>query len=131
MCSISDQQSGTPASRFAAMLESFGELGARISGMLADPESASVIAGIPSDAVAGVVTSLAGSASAATASMTVLTGQLHATGGRGTGVLIAGKYASTNRFLEVEAGMSKKAASATIARARDLRGDFAVVGRRG
>ena len=83
MCSITDQPSATTASRFAAMVEDFGELGARISGMLADPESASELAGVPGDAVAGFVTSLAGSASAATASMTVLTGQLHATGGGG------------------------------------------------
>jgi hypothetical protein len=51
-----------------------------------------------------------------------VTGLVDATAGRGTGCLIAGRYASTRRFLEVEAGMSQHPASATIARARDLRG---------
>ena len=77
MCSITDQPSATTASRFAAMVEDFGELGARISGMLADPSTASELAGVPSDAVAGFVTSLAGSVSAGTAALTVVTGQLH------------------------------------------------------
>jgi hypothetical protein len=85
MCSITDQQSGTPESRFAGMLASFNELGAQLTSMLADPDSASVIAGVPSDAVAGFVTSLAGPVSAGTAALTMLTGKLHATGGRGTG----------------------------------------------
>ena len=70
MCSIADQQSGTTASRFAAMVESFDELGGQIAGMLADPSTASEIAGIPGDALAGFVTSLASATSAGTASMT-------------------------------------------------------------
>jgi hypothetical protein len=59
--------------------------------------------------------------------MTVVTGHVEAGGGRGSGCLIAGRYASTSRFLQVETGMSKKTASATIARARDLRGDYAAL----
>jgi hypothetical protein len=59
------------------MHESFIGLGARI-------------AAIPGDALAGFVPALAATASAATAAMTAVTGHVHATGGRGTGVLIAG-----------------------------------------
>jgi hypothetical protein len=73
------------------------------------------------------VSTLSDSVNAGTAAMTVLTGQVDAGTGPGTGMLVGGKYASTRRFLEVECGMSKQSASATVARARDLRGDYAVV----
>ena len=95
--------------------------------MLADPELAAEIAALPGDALAGFVTSLASTVSAGTAAMTTMVGYVDATSGPGTGALVAGTYASTSRFLQVETGMSKKTASATIARARDLRGDYQVL----
>jgi len=128
MCSIVAQPTGSTGSRFAALVEYFGELGAQVTAVLADPALAAEVAAIPGDALAGFATSLASSVSAGTAALTAVAGQVDAAGGRATGTLIAGKYASTSRFLQAEAGMSKQSASATIARARDLRGDFAVVG---
>jgi hypothetical protein len=127
MCSIVEAPTGSAGSRLAALVGHLGELGAEVTAMLADPETAAEIAALPGDALAGFVTSLAATVNAGTAALTVVTGHVDAGGGRGSGCLIAGTYASTSRFLQVETGMSKQTASATIARARDLRGDYAVL----
>jgi hypothetical protein len=127
MCSIVEAPTRSTGSRLAALVGHFGELGAEVAAMLADPEMAAEIAGLPGDALAGFVTSLASTVDAGTAAMTVVTGHVDAGSGRGSGFLIAGKYASMSRFLQVEAGMSTQTASAMIARARDLRGDYAVL----
>jgi hypothetical protein len=130
MCSIEAPpagSTGSTGSRLAGLVERFGELGAEVAAMLADPALAAEIAALPADSLAGFVTSLASTVSAGTASLTVVTGAVDAAAGRSAGALLAGTYASTSRFLQVEAGMSRRTASATIARARDLRGDYAVV----
>ena len=128
MCSIVEAPAQSTGPRLAALVEHLGEGGAEVTALLADPATAAEIAALPGDALAGFVTSLASTVDAGTAAMTVVTGHVDAEGGRGSGCLIAGRYASTSRFLQVEAGMSKQTASATIARARDLRGDYAAVG---
>jgi hypothetical protein len=127
MCSIVEAPTGSAGSRLAALVGHLGELGAEVTALLADPETAAEIAALPGDALAGFVTSLASTVNAGTAALTVVTGHVDAGGGRGSGCLIAGRYASTSRFLQVETGMSKQTASATIARARDLRGDYSVL----
>ena len=127
MCSIVAQPTRSAGSRLAVLVEHFGELATSVGAMLADPELAAEVSAIPADALAGLVTSLASTVSVGTAALTVVTGQVDATSGRATGALIAGRYASTSRFLQVEAGMSKHSASAAIARARDLRGDYSPV----
>jgi hypothetical protein len=127
MCSIVEAPAGSVGSRLAALVEHMNELGAEVTSILADPGTAAEIAGLPGDALAGFVTSLASTVDAGTAAMPVVTGHVDAAGGRGSGCLIAGRYASMSRFLQVEAGMSKQSASAMIARARDLRGDYAVL----
>jgi hypothetical protein len=127
MCSIVEAPTRSAGSRLAALVGHMGELGAEVAALLADPETAAEIAALPGDALAGFVTSLASMVDAGTAALTVVTGHVDAGGGRGSGCLIAGRYASTSRFLQVETGMSKQTASATIARARDLRGDYSVL----
>jgi hypothetical protein len=127
MCSIVEAPTGSAGSRLAALVGHLGELGAEVTALLADPETAAEIAALPGDALSGFVTSLASTVNAGTAALTVVTGHVDAGGGRGSGCLIAGRYASMSRFLQVETGMSKQTASATIARARDLRGDYSVL----
>jgi len=127
MCSIVEAPTRSAGSRLAALVGHLGEVAAGVTALLADPELAAEIAALPGDALAGFVTSLASMVNAGTAAMTVVTGHVDAGGGRGSGCLIAGRYASTSRFLQVETGMSKQTASATIARARDLRGGFSVL----
>jgi hypothetical protein len=127
MCSIVAQASGSTASRLVALVERFGELGAEIAVMLRDPSTASDVAGLPVDSLSSLVASLLSSGDSASAVATVLTGHLDSRTGRATGELVGGRYASTHRFLEVEGGLSKQRATAMVARARDLRLDFAVL----
>jgi hypothetical protein len=83
MCSIVEAPTRSTGSRLAALVGHFGELGAEVAAMLADPEMAAEIAGLPGDALAGFVTSLASTVDAGTAAMTVVTGHVDAGGGRG------------------------------------------------
>ena len=125
MCSITQQTRGSGAARVAALVAHSLEVNAEIAELLADPAVAAELAALSAtagDGPADHVTTLLASADRACASATVLTGYVDAAGGRSTGTLIAGTYASTTRFLEVEGGPSQKSASAMVARARD-RGD--------
>ena len=125
MYSILAQAGESTGPRLVALVERFGELGAEIAAMMRDP--ASDVAGIPVDSLADLVASLLSSGDSASAVATVLAGQLDSRTGRATGVRVSGRYASTHRFLEVEGGLSKQKATAMVARARDLRDDFAVL----
>jgi hypothetical protein len=127
MCSIVAQTSGSTGSRLVALVERFGELGAEIAAMLRDPAAASDTAGLPVDSLASLVASLLSTGDSASAVATVLAGHLDSRTGRATGVLVAGRYASTHRFLEVEGGLSKQRAIAMVARARDLREDYSLL----
>ena len=127
MCSIVAQQNGTTGSQLAALVAHFAELGAEICEKLRDPSAAADIAAIPADALAGFVGTLASAVDSGTAAMTVVTGHVDAATGPGAGQLVAGRHASVRRFLEVECGLSRRSATALVARARDLRGDYAAV----
>jgi hypothetical protein len=127
MCSIGQQSHGSNAARLAALSAHSLEVSAEIAAMLADPDVLAELAAIPGDALPEHVVTLLASADRATASATVLTGTVEATSGRSAGKLIAGRYASTSRFLEVEAGLSAASARAIVGRARDLREDFSCV----
>jgi hypothetical protein len=129
MCSIVAQPTGTTGADLAALVTHLAELGAEVCAKLADPALAGDIAGIPTESLAGFVSMLCQAEDYASAAATVLVGQVDAGIGPGTGMLVGGKYASTRRFLEVECGMSKQSASTTLARARDLRDEYAVVQR--
>ena len=59
MCSMVAQPTRSTESRFAALVEHFGELGAQVAAMLADPALASEVAAIPGATLAGFVTPLA------------------------------------------------------------------------
>ena len=128
-CTTLAQQTGALGADLAALVAHFAEVGEQITSKLADPATAEAIAALPTESLAGFVVTLSAAAGSGTAAMTVLTGAVDAATGPGTGLLVGGKYASTRRFLEVECGMSKQTASAVVARARDLRGDYAVVER--
>ena len=126
-CTTLAQPTGALGADLAALVAHHAELGEQIAAKLADPATAAAIAALPGESLAGFVTTLSAAVGSGTAAMTVLTGVVDAGTGPGTGLLVGGRYASTRRFLEVECGMSKQTASATVARARDLRGDYAVV----
>jgi hypothetical protein len=124
MCSIIRQSHGSGAARLAALVGHSAEVIAEIAELAADPDVLAELASLQGDSLAEHVVTLLGSADRATASATVLTGQVEASGGRAAGKLIAGTYASTTRFLEVEAGVSATTARAIVGRARDLREDY-------
>ena len=79
------------------------------------------LGGLHPDVAAELATTLLAAADRATAAATVLAGQVVATTGPGTGCLIAGRFASARRWLEVEAGLAPGHARAVLARGRDLR----------
>ncbi len=122
MCSISQASHGSAAAPLAALTRHSWEVNAEIPELLADPGVAAELATIPGDALPEHVVTLLASADRATASATVLTGTVEATGGRSAGRPIVGRDASTARFLEVEAGLSVGSAKAIVARARDSAG---------
>ena len=128
-CSTMATATGTTGARLAALVAHSHEVNAEIAELLADLSLTADVAAIPAASLAAFVSTMSASVNAGTAAMTVLTGQVDAGTGPSTGMLVGGKYASTRRFLEVECGMSKQTASATVARARDLRGEYAVVER--
>jgi len=118
MCSITDRADGTSTGADLALLVGhFQELADAISTRVG--QSVGELPALPTDAVAGQLRVLIGVADQARAAAAVLTGVVdRAVSGR---ELIEGTYASTKRFLEVEAGLSPRSATALAARARDLR----------
>ena len=120
------QPTGTSGSQFAALVAHFAEVGEVIRARMADPSFD--LAGFPVDSLSEFVTTLLAAGESASAAATVLVGQVDAGTGPGTGLLVEGRYASTRRFLEVEGGLSQASASAMVARARDLRVDYACLG---
>ncbi len=85
--------------------------------LVADP---ALLAEVPDELLEALTLALHSAADTTTAVATVVTGRLERQVGSVRGKLIAGRYASTSRFLQVEAGMSTPQARATVARGRDL-----------
>ena len=120
MCSVTDSASGRGlAPSLGTLIGHAHELGERIAADLLDADAQSVLTGVRADDAAAHVRDLLALADRARAAAAVLTGVVDdATSAR---QLIEGGYASTARFLQVEAGMSARSATAFTARARDLR----------
>ena len=117
MCSITDRTDGiSTGADLALLVEHFGELADTIATRVG--QSVGELPALPTDAVASQLRVLIGVADQARAAA-VVTGVVdRAVSGR---ELIEGTYASTKRFLEIEAGLSPLSATALAARARDLR----------
>ena len=120
MCSI------TEASRGAALGPALGTLIAHareltecIAETLREADAGSDLSALHVDAAAGQLRDLIAVSDQSRAAVAVLTGVVDRAVSRRH--LIEGTYASTKRFLEVEAGLSARGASALAARARDLR----------
>lgn len=79
-----------------------------------------LLAEVPDELLETFTVALHQAADSSTAAATVVTGRLERQVGSVRGRLIAGRYASTTRFLQVEAGMSTAQARAIVARGRDL-----------
>jgi hypothetical protein len=120
MCSIVDQARGTSRGpRLHTLIAHTRELSEAITADLLDPDAPADLTALHVDAVAAQLRDLLTVADQARAAAAVLTGVVDlAVAGR---ELIEGTYASTKRFLEVEAGLAPRSATALAARARDLR----------
>ena len=115
------QPTGTSGTRLAALVALSQRVNEEIAEIVGDPSLTTEISALPADSLSGFVRILLASVDTASAATTVLLGHVDSGTGRGTGQLVDGRYASTRRFLEVEGRLSAKAASAMVARARDLR----------
>ncbi|MFN8158419.1 MAG: DUF222 domain-containing protein [Candidatus Nanopelagicales bacterium] len=87
------------------------------SALAQDP---TLLAEVPDELLETFTLALHQAADASTAAATVVTGRLERQVGSVRGKLIAGRYPTTARFLQVEAGMTTPQARATVARGRDL-----------
>lgn len=121
MSSTTPPGSGTVSvPELCAALERMEADSALVAGALADRERLD-LGSIHPDVAADLVTRLLKVSDRATAAATVTAGHVTAVAGPASGTLIAGRYASPSRWLQVEAGCSPHAAKAVLARGRDLR----------
>jgi hypothetical protein len=121
MCSITPPTRGpVSAAQFVDAVAHASELGDVVAGALGD-RGRFDLGGLHPDQVAALTTELLALSDRAAAAATVLAGQVAATTGPGTGALIAGRFGSARRWLEVDAGLAPASAKAVLARARDLR----------
>ena len=124
MCSVVTSSCGGAAVRLAALIDHSAQVHEELASLLADVDAVAQVAGVPGDALAAQVTALLASLDRGSAVATTLAGRVDATQGRATGSLIGGRFASSRRWLEVEARVSAGSAGAVLARARDLREDY-------
>ena len=89
-----------------------------LSSALADDPS--LLAELPDEPLESCTRDLHLAVDAASASATMVTGRLDRRVGSVRGKHIAGRYATTARFLEAETGMSRTQARAVVGRGRDL-----------
>ena len=117
MCSITNESGGSvPGARLTKLIEHAREVNEAIAAELA--RSSADLASLHTDAVAAALRDALAMVDRGRASTAVLTGVVdQAVSARH---LVEGTYASTRRFLEVEAGLSEQAARALTGRARDL-----------
>jgi hypothetical protein len=102
----------------ARLVEDLHDAARAVSGALAaDP---SLLAEVPDELLEAFTLALHSTADATAAAATVVNGRLERQIGSVRGKLIAGRYASTSRFLQGEAGMSAPQPRAAVARGRDL-----------
>ncbi len=119
MCSITDQARGrSRGPRLATLIGHGRDIATAITADLLDPDASADLAGLPLDALSAQLRDLLTTIDQTRAATAVVTGVVNqAVAGR---QLIEGVYASTTRFLQVEAGLSEQSAKALTARAHDL-----------
>ncbi|MBI1379372.1 MAG: DUF222 domain-containing protein [Frankiales bacterium] len=100
------------------LVEGLRDAAAAVSGALA--EDPSLLAELSDELLESFRLELHAARDAADAAATVVTGRLDRRVGSVRGKLVAGRYPSTTRFLEREAGLSPAQARAAVARGRDL-----------
>jgi len=103
---------------FARLVEGLADAVRSVAGALA--ENPTLLAEVPDELLEVFTVSLHRAADGSTAAATLVTGRLERQVGSVRGKLVAGRYASTTRFLQVEVGMSAPQARAAVARGRDL-----------
>ena len=120
MCSVTDDNRDVARGpRLCALVGHAREVADAIARELAQPGASADLDALHVDTVAGQLRDLLASIDRTRASATVLTAVVdRAVSAR---QLIEGTYASTRRFLEVEAGLSEHSAKAWTARAHDIR----------
>ena len=119
MCSITDQTRGrSRGPRLATLIGHGRDIATAITADLLDPDACADLAALPLDALSAQLRDLLTTIDQTRAATAVVTGVVNqAVAGR---QLIDGVYASTTRFLQVEAGLSEQSAKALTARAHDL-----------
>jgi hypothetical protein len=121
MCSITPPHDGpATAAALGAAIAHLDQLARAVATVLGDAHRFDLGA-LPPDVAAATTTTFLRIADRVNASASVTAGHVTATTGPATGTLIAGKYASPRRWLEVDAGLAPLSAKAVLARARDLR----------
>jgi hypothetical protein len=120
MCSTGQRVAGDAGVRLAELVEQSRRVHAELAALV----GSDAVAGLPIASITAATTALLGSADRATAVATVLTGRVATVEGQ---VLVAGRYASPRRWLEVEARLSEPAAAAIVGRGRDLVDHFSAV----
>ena len=121
MCSITPPDAGpVTVAALGAEIEHIDELVQAVAAALGAAERFDLGA-VPPDVAASATTTLLRIADRVNATASVVVGHVTATTGPGTGTLIAGRYASPRRWLEIDAGLAPASAKAVLARARDLR----------
>lgn len=118
-CSITDAfPAPVTVPGFVGLVEHLREVAAAVtSAMSADP---TLLAELPDDLLESATLDLHATVDSATAAATIATGRLDRKVGSVRGKLLAGKHASTGRFLQREAGLSPVQSKAVVARGRDL-----------
>ena len=118
--SSSDDTTRTPTTvrALACLVAGVRDAARAVSDVLAAEPA--LLAEVPDETLEALTLELHDAVDAATASATVVTGRLEREVGGVRGKLIAGRYASTARFLECEGHLSPATARATVARGRDL-----------
>ena len=119
MCSIIDA-TPTPVTvpALAALVEHLHQAATAVPAALAsDP---TLLASVPDDVLEALALELHAAHDAVEAAATVVTGRVDQQIGSVQGLLIGGRFPSTRRWLESEAGLSPQAAKAMVGRGRDL-----------
>ena len=103
---------------FARLVGGLDDAARSVAGALA--ENPALLAEVPDELLEVFTVALHRAADRSTAAATMTTGRLERQVGSVRGKLVAGRYASTARFLQIEVGMGAPQARAAVARGRDL-----------
>lgn len=112
------------APRFAELVARWSELGRQLAEAVAD----GALEDVPAEGLAELGTSLLAGVDRGRAVASAVVGRVDSSGAGPGGTLVAGRYSSTSRWLEAEAGLSRAAAGTVLSVAREVRDHAPEVG---